>query len=235
MFIFFNHDEIKRIKDPVNEQLEKKVTKSNKQTKELDMYSYAKLLEKLDKGSFGELREMLLDNIREEAANKNGSKKPFKIIQNMFKKTNNESFENKAIALSDGRFAFIDGYRVFIADTDLGYTKRADFNLEPALGNLELDREIEIDTSELKRFTAVVKAEKNDRKPFIIDCGNDYYIGVNPFFLKDAIDFSGITKMKYQKSRGQTQKTPMYFIDDSGKIVAIVLPVNINVPVKQAA
>ena len=200
------------------------------------MYSNTKLYQELNKGNIEKTKEMLLDNIREESSSKNGTKKPFTVVQNMFKKLDKADFErfgNKAIPMKDGRFGFIDGHRVFIADSDLGYTDRADFKLEQALQSVnDFDREVEIDVTELKKFIAVVKAEKRNKwespKPYIIEMADGYMIGANPNFLKDAIDYSGITKIRFVKSYGNIQKTPLYFIDNENNIIAVVLPVYIN-------
>lgn len=232
MFVCFMFDKTKEeqtleVKEPVKAQEPKK-----KEVKELDMYSYAKLLEELDKENYFKLREMLLDNIREEAANKNGTKKPFKIVQDMFKKTQDQ-FTNKAVAMKDGRFGFLDGYRIFIADTDLGYEGRSDFKLEQALpmSTSDFDMEIDIDITELKKFIAVVKAEKkkDTPRPYIIQCEDGFMVACNPFFLKEAIDFSGVTKMRFTRYRNSNiQKSPMYFTDNEDRIVSVILPVNVN-------
>lgn len=239
-FMFFDTgEEIEQVEEPIIEP--KKNEPKKKDLKELiDMYSYAKLLEELDKENYDKLREMLLDNIREEAANKGGKKKPFAIIQGMFKKLNDEvNFKNKAVELSDGRFGFVDGHRVFIADTDLGYTERCDLKLEQLLGHPTFDGEVEVDVTDLKKFSATVKAEKKKNcgipQPYIMKCSDDFFVGCNPFFLQDAINFSGITKLKFQKSIGNIQKNPLYLMDDDDKIIAIVLPVNINVPIENVA
>lgn len=196
------------------------------------MYSYTKMLQTLNEGKFGDLKEMLEANIREEAATKNGNKKPLTIIASMFKSIKNvENMYNKAIPMKDGRFAFIDGHRIFIADTDMGYNERNYFQLDQMFDTL-FDREVDVDVIALKQFIAIHKGDKKGRGynpvPFIIECEDGFKIGVNPRYLKDAIDFSGITKLKFTKSMGNIQKQPLFFVDDNDKVIAVVLPVNIR-------
>lgn len=222
-FFFFNENEPQIIEQKIKQ-------------KEIDMYSYAKLLQTLNDEKYDELRKMLEENIREEAAKKNGNKKPFTIINSMMKQKNvkeDERFLNKAIPMKDGRFAFIDGHRVFISDTDLGYTDRSNLEIDRLLATEipNFDSEVDIDLVKLKEFIALCKANKDTKKPYIIKVDN-YYVAFNPNFAKDLIDWAnGNTKLKYQKHiayNTNNQCNPLFSVNNEGQIVGCILPVHIN-------
>ena len=191
------------------------------------MYTYAKLLQTLNDEKYDELRKMLEENIREEAAKKNGNKKSFTIINSMFKnKALGENMKNKAMIMNDGRFGFVDGYRLFISETDLGFSDRGDLKLDQLL-NMEVpnfDSEVDIDLAKLKEFIALCKANKDTRKPYIIKVDN-YYVAFNPNFA------NGNTKLKYQKHiayNTNNQCNPLFSVNNEGQIVGCILPVHIN-------
>ena len=221
-FFFFNENEPQIIEQKIKQ-------------KEIDMYTYTKLLQTLNDEKYDELRKMLEENIREEAAKKNGNKKPFTIINSMFKnKALGENMKNKAMIMNDGRFGFVDGYRLFISETDLGFSDRGDLKLDQLL-NMEVpnfDSEIDIDLAKLKEFIALCKANKDTRKPYIIKVDN-YYVAFNPNFAKDLIDWgNGNTKLKYQKHiayNTNNQCNPLFSVNNEGQIVGCILPVHINI------
>ena len=220
-FFFFNENEPQIIEQKIKQ-------------KEIDMYTYAKLLQTLNDEKYDELRKMLEENIREEAAKKNGNKKSFTIINSMFKnKALGENMKNKAMIMNDGRFGFVDGYRLFISETDLGFSDRGDLKLDQLL-NMEVpnfDSEVDIDLAKLKEFIALCKANKDTRKPYIIKVDN-YYVAFNPNFAKDLIDWAnGNTKLKYQKHiayNTNNQCNPLFSVNNEGQIVGCILPVHIN-------
>lgn len=222
-FFFFNENEPQKIEHKIKQ-------------KEIDMYTYAKLLQTLNDEKYDELRKMLEENIREEAAKKNGNKKPFTIISSMMKQKNVKEdgrFLNTAIPMKDGRFAFIDGHRVFISDTDLGYTGRSNFEIDRMLATEvpNFDSEVDIDLVKLKEFIALCKVNKDTKKPYIIKVDN-YYVAFNPNFAKDLIDWAnGNTKLKYQKHIAHdtnSQCNPLFSVNNEGQVVGCILPVYIN-------
>jgi len=176
------------------------------------------------------------ENIREEAAKKNGSKKPFTIINSMMKQKNVKEdgrFLNKAIPLKDGRFAFVDGYRIFISETDLGFSGRSDLEIDRILATEvpNFDSEVDIDLVKLKEFIALCKVNKDTKKPYIIKVDN-YYVAFNPNFAKDLIDWAnGNTKLKYLKHIAHdtnSQCNPLFSVNNEGQVVGCILPVYIN-------
>ena len=195
------------------------------------MYSYTDLLKNLNDGKVDKVKEMLTENIREEAVSKDNKKKPYTIIKNMFRDCkDDERMYNKAMPMQDGRFAFLDGHRVFVADTNMGYTDRGDLQIEKILPTDNLDAELEIDVAELKQVVAIAKTEKKkyNPTPYIVEM-DDYRVGMNPMFVKDLVDFTGNTKLKFVKqTRDGIQTAPLFSFDDEGKMVACILPVYIR-------
>lgn len=219
MFLFFD-DEVKGLTETIKE-----IAKERK----LDMYSYTKLLEMLNAGKLEELRNMLEANIREEAAKKGGNKKPLTIINSMMKAVkNDERMYNKAKLLKDGRFAFIDGHRIFIADIDFGFKHMEDDELQLVNDflNTDFDSELEINMQDVKERIALNKANKTN-EPYIVKF-DDYIVAMSPGFAKDLVDYTGNTKLRYMKktnSEHHCQLNPLFSVDENGKVVAVILPV----------
>lgn len=224
-FFFFNDNGTK------TEQVEQ-LLKQKLKTKELDMYSYVRLLQALNEYKLDELKEMLESNIREEAAKKSGNKKPFTIINSMMKKNkNSELMHNKAKELDDGRFAFIDEYRVFIADTDYGFVHMEKHEI-PVVNEFlktEFDSEVEINMEEVKAVIAFNKANKT-KDPYVIKA-DGYIVGMSADYVKDLYDYTGNCKLKFVKTtdrEAHCQKTPLFSVDENGKVLAVVLPVYLS-------
>lgn len=196
------------------------------------MYSYTKLLEVLNAGDIKKVKEMLEANIREEAAKKSGNRKPLTIINSMMKAIKNQDkMYNKTKELEDGRFAFIDGHRVFIADTDLGFehTGENELTVINDFLKMDFDSEIEVDMQDVKERIALNKANKIS-EPYVIKV-DDYVVAMNPKFVKDLVDYTGNTTLRYAKKTNHEhhcQSNPLFSIDENGKVVAVILPVYIS-------
>lgn len=178
------------------------------------MYSNQAMLEAVMKYDLTAVEEMLKANLREETASARGSRKGYKIVESMIKKTNERPEFKMAHKFGD-KFAFLDGHRLFVADNDLGYENAVvPFNVANMFPKSTEDfTEVEIDYSELTYF---IKVWGKKLKPYFFKAGNKI-IGINPKYLKDAIDYSGSNKILVMG-----KKTPIYTSD----MKCIVLPVN---------
>ena len=187
-------------------------------------------------GSYAELIQALKDNIQELDAKKAGTAKPLKIIKKMLK-SNQKNYINKFlgyIKLDSNRFAFLDGHRVFISNSDLGFSEDENAaglanTLKRALEHGNATEEIEISLTEVKEQLARNKANKDKLHPLIKQL-EGYKIGLNPEYLKDCFEFSGSLKFIYEKRVNVhgCNVSPLFQIDDAGDVCTMVLPVNIN-------
>lgn len=185
------------------------------------MYSNQAIYEALINGGLysEKVLEMLKANLREESAAKIGNKKGYKIVESMIKKADTDVQPNfgKAHPYGD-RFAFLDGHRIFVSDTDLGYEiSEKPYRVENMFPVVELTP-ITIDYEELNYF---IKLWAKMKKPYIFKVG-EKVIGVNPRYLKDVIDYSGSTTILVCAEN--TGRSPIYAEDKS----CMTLPVNIK-------
>ena len=190
------------------------------------MNTNTKLLETLEAGNIEKTIELLRQNIREETATKSGAKKPYKIIEKMLKDIgkNNPNRLFQVAHTYNGKYGFLDGYRLFLSDDTYGYdiagvnSDIQPFKIEPLFNVNDYDFEtLEIDTAELRYFAKITKTRsKWDKVPYIIKTP-DGYAGFNPYFLIDLIDYTGSNKIRYQK-----RTAPIY----SDNMQALLLPVN---------
>jgi len=201
------------------------------------MNTNTKILETLEKeiaentrytgyeGLFSKTIEMLRANIREETATKSGSKKPYKIIEAMLKTAKKDQPSRELFQKAHeygNKYGFLDGYRLFLSEDNMGYE-----SVNVANGAFKVDQlfnvndydftTLEIDAAELKYFAKITKTRsKWDKIPYIIKTP-DGYVGYNPFFLIDLIEYTGSNKIRYQK-----RTAPIY----SDNMMALLLPVN---------
>ena len=190
------------------------------------MNTNTKLLETLEAGNIEKTIELLRQNLREETATKSGAKKPYKIIEKMLKDIgkNNPNRLFQVAHTYNGKYGFLDGYRLFLSDDTYGYdiagvnSDIQPFKIEPLFNVNDYDFEtLEIDTAELRYFAKITKTRsKWDKVPYIIKTP-DGYAGFNPYFLIDLIDYTGSNKIRYQK-----RTAPIY----SDNMQALLLPVN---------
>lgn len=190
------------------------------------------LLQAYNERKFGLLKRMLEENLLEEQRPKakGRKRKPETIINSMFKSKHlkfDDNMKNKAMPLSDKRFAFTDGMRIFISNTNMGF-EEGDMRLNAILDN-QFDSTLVIDTEKIFEKITENKANKNDKEPIVFEV-EDYKIGLNPKFVKDLIDFTGITTLKYTKQLSNTKslKTPLFAVNEKNKIMGCVLPVMIQ-------
>ena len=127
------------------------------------MNTNTKLLETLEAGNIEKTIELLRQNIREETATKSGAKKPYKIIEKMLKDIgkNNPNRLFQVAHAYNGKYGFLDGYRLFLSDDPFGYDIAGDdsnikpFDIAPLYKVNDYDlTTIEIDTAELRYFIA---------------------------------------------------------------------------------
>ena len=190
------------------------------------MNTNTKILETLEAGNIEKTIELLRQNIREETATKSGAKKPYKIIETMLKtaKKDNPNRLFQVAHAYNGKYGFLDGYRLFLSDDTFGYDIAGDnsdiqpFKIEPLFNVNDYDlTTIEIDTAELRYFSKVAKKGRYEKQaPYIIRTP-DGFAGYNPFYLLDLIEYTGSNKIRYQK-----RNAPIYSEDMN----ALLLPIN---------
>lgn len=178
-------------------------------------------------GSFFEKTfSLLLENIREEEATKKGNKKPVKIIEKMVKKADNRPMFKKAHKW-DGGYGFTDGYRIFFSDNSEGFEEAVEphesFNLNQFVESTKnyIFSTLDINIEELRYYIKVAKPTKRGEiyKPFLIAIDNNQYMGFNPLFLLDLIEYSGTNTIKYTANNAP-------IMSENEK--ALLLPVNVR-------
>ena len=187
-------------------------------------------------GSYAALLDALRENIQELDAKKAGTAKPLKIIKKMIK-SNQKNYINRFlgyIKLDPDHFAFLDGHRVFISNSDLGYSEDENAaglanTLKRALEHGNATEEIEISLTEVKEQLARNKANKDKLHPLIKQL-EGYKIGLNPEFLKDCFEFSGSLKFIYEKRVNVhgCNVSPLFQVDESNNVISMLLPVNVQ-------
>ena len=190
------------------------------------MNTNTKLLETLEAGNIEKTIELLRQNIREETATKSGAKKPYKIIEKMLKDIgkNNPNRLFQVAHAYNGKYGFLDGYRLFLSEDTFGYdiagvnSDIQPFKIDPLYKVNDYDlTTIEIDTAELRYFSKVAKKGRYEKQtPYIIRTP-DGFAGYNPFYLLDLIEYTGSNKIRYQR-----RNAPIYSED----MQALLLPVN---------
>ena len=165
------------------------------------------------------MREELIEELRiAEAGEKGTPKKDITIIKNMMKANKNEEIFQKAQPYRD-KFAFTDGNRLFITDTDFGYgISEKPLNIE---GKMKVEKlhKIKFDLADLKIFIKENKGIKALR-PYTVDIKGKL-MGFNAKYLVDAIEFSGTDEFYVSNV-----VAPAY-AENGGKEV-LVLPVYIR-------
>ena len=202
------------------------------------MTTNEKLLEYAKDGKYEKLIECLNENIREEVVAKNWSgrgrlPKSDSIIKRMMKKI--PDYENKFRvnhpAVIDGMEynCFLDGHRIFMdSEMDYGYPKvdkETKFDVTKFV-NLDLYRykKVEVNRNELDIF---IKTHKNEGIPYVIKI-NEQYIGMNPNFLKDMLDFTETDFIYVELGDSEIVKTPFYSINKDKTKVVMTLPMIFN-------
>ena len=142
------------------------------------MNTNTKILETLEKeiaentrytgyeGLFSKTIEMLRANIREEEAGKKGTKKPYKIIEKMLKDAKrdnpNQVLFQKAHEYNN-KYGFLDGYRLFLSDDNMGYESvnvaNGAFKIEQLYNGIDTRNMADIEIDRKSRTSA--KSVKN--------------------------------------------------------------------------
>lgn len=191
------------------------------------MYNNAELLRVAEDWNIEKVREMLRANVREENAKANGKQGQQKIIDRIMKENKNGTNKilTKAQAQDDGRFAFTNGQVLYICDTDLGYeveTERA-FKAGRLMQDIinNVSDSATLDKAEIQTFIKLQGLRRNGikNKAYIVKTDGGQYMGFNPFYLVDLIDFTGSAKILVD--------IPIHPAK-SDVMDAIVLPVNIK-------
>lgn len=192
------------------------------------MYSNKAMLQEAKAYNFEKVLEMLSQNVREESAKAGGKQGQQKVIDRLIKAVKGTPSRNLwgAMEQKDGRYAFTDGMRLFFADNPMGYDvieRGIGFDALKVLENLGKTDSFTVDEIDLKTFINVngmTRANKKKLKScYIVKTENGQYIGFEPFFLTDAIDYSDSAKFECS-----TPKRPAL-----GQYDTVVLPVNIDV------
>lgn len=189
------------------------------------MNSYESILLELDKGITGieAARRMLRENIRDEINTRNGSKKPASIIKSMFSRL--DKFERPRFEFANvygDRFAFLDGHRLYISDSNYGYPVKdhtcGGFKVDQII-NVDMDgyTELKIDIKELEFFYKTNKPpKKGTPTPYILRTP-DGFACYNPLYLLDLLKYTESDTILYKDARA-----PIYSKDKN----ALTLPIN---------
>ena len=165
------------------------------------------------------MREELIEELRiAEAGEKGTPKKDITIIKNMMKANKNVEKFQKAQPYR-GKFAFTDGFRLFITDTDFGYEISENPVRIEGIVNIKKLHKIKFNLADLKIFIKENKGVKT-LKPYIVDIKGEL-MGFNAKYLVDAIEFSGTDEFEISNII-----QPAYA--SNGEKEALVLPVNIK-------
>ena len=193
------------------------------------------LYKMLMKNDIEGLRKALEDNIREESAKGNkGDKTKISILKRLFKTKKNEivrEFNSKAIVVEDGLYGFMDLTRIFYSKNDFGYQiaekdSEGWYDLAKFINdNVDNPSVIRLNDDDIANINLLIQKNKNKGrweldKPYVIEYDNGKYIGFNPQFLLDAIQFTDSKTLRINNF-----KTPCYISGEEN--YAIVLPVNV--------
>ncbi len=136
-------------------------------------------------------------------------------------------------SLYGDKYCFLDGRRVFISNTDLGF-KASD-------KQFQLDKMFEEKTETTitipREYVEYLKKElsKEYKKPMIVE-DDGFFIAFNPEFLLDAIKFSNSETFYYSKEFGVSKELkeyptlhrPLFQKDENGNVLTVTLPVIID-------
>ena len=189
-----------------------------------------KMLEVLRKGNLKELENALIENIRVEVEKGKGSKKSdLSIIKRIceFEKGYNDNrwacyhpFTYNGIEYK----AFLQGHYLIASQNDFSYPVAENPFKVAEMLKLDNDIDIEVNLKDLKLF--IKTSNKKDKKPYIITYtdknGEEKRIGLNPYYLIDALQFNETTTILIS-----TPKTPAFIENKEKQTLALVLPVNI--------
>lgn len=190
------------------------------------MYNYTEILREAEGYNFDRVKEMLRQNIREEGARSAGRQGQQKIIDRLMKENKNGANKalTKAQAQDDGRFAFTNGIVLYICDANFGYEAETERAFKAGRLMQDINNNISdsatLDKAEIQTFIKINGLRRNGvkNKAYVVKTDKGQYIGFNPYFLIDFIDFTGSAKILVD-----TPKRPA----KSDAMDAIVLPVNL--------
>lgn len=155
-------------------------------------------------------KQQLEEDIRAEIQKSKGNANIDKIIKAMFKKSNNPQFTNGYVKY-ENQFVFLDGYRVYILNDDMGY-RQLDKTLDISSFKHHGDIEINVDTNDVKFYIKQCKSESKDlvKNPYVIHT-EEFDIGFNAqYLLEFAQMFESTVFIKNSVS-------PAYVENDKGE------------------
>lgn len=155
------------------------------------------------------------------------------ILTKMINHLSPGSKDMDGFSIYKGKYCFLDGHRVFISDTDLGFKASSK---QFKLNNL-FEEETESTITIPREYVEYIKKllSKEHRKPMIIE-DDGFFIAFNPEFLLDAIKFSNSETFYYSKKKGVSNwlkeypslHRPLYQKDANGNVLTVTLPVTID-------
>lgn len=166
------------------------------------MKSYNDILKKLEAFEYEEAKEMLRCNIREEAAKSKGhtSASKYKIIERVMKnnKDNHNKILSKASLQDDGRYVFLESWRLFFSDDSYGYDveKEHPFRASEFLKS-DYSDSATLDLDEITRYIKIkgYKRTSAHPDPYMFKTDKGTIMTFNPYGLLDLIDYSGCNKV----------------------------------------
>lgn len=165
------------------------------------------------------------------------------IVNQMIKKVDNKYPNMNGYSIVNNRYAFLDGHRVFIYDTDLDIKASENpYNINGMLNLDNLEGKITIPRAYVEY---IYKANKDLRPyyPMVVE-DDGFYFAFNPKYLLDAIKFSNSETFYYeQKERRYSTnvfdfnsldnderylKQPLFQKNKNGDITTVILPVSLK-------
>ena len=180
------------------------------------------------------LKEELTENIRLELLKKSGTKSnDITIIKRITKEAKqNPKFDKAHEFTFEGiqYFGFLEGHYILASENDFGYehaneSDKFDINalISPDMFyNTEFKTEFKVDMIDLKLVWKTQK--KSDKTPYVINI-EGIKIGVNPFYLLDAVQFNDTDKIIVNI---KNLNAPIMIRNDIKKTIGIVLPIRLK-------
>lgn len=200
------------------------------------MNSNVKLLTALNDGKLDELKDMLKENIREEAAKGLGKKKQYSIINSIMAKAAKEPRlqANTYIPFGD-KYAFTDGRAAIFSDETFGFEMSKSFfdfrSLLPQ--SFTFSKTVQLEEAYVKTFLDLNKTVKDteDLIPLLIrDTETGCLLGLDPRYIANIMQFAPVTAFKYipEKINGRCITSPVFAINEAEEVIGMVFPIQIT-------
>ena len=180
-----------------------------------------------------DLKNGLTENIRVEIEKSKGTKvKDISVMKKVIKDVEEAVYSNEifkgyhVFELNNKQYnGFCNGHFIFASTNDFGYEKSENpldmkqMFSENGFEKNNMNMEIKVNLNDVKFFIKTHK--KSDKKPYIINTDN-FKIGINPYYLQNALEFCNSDTIYITKPN-----QPIYVKSEDYEKITLVLPMHI--------